>query len=74
MENAGRLLTYSNYPLKQAAWECGYPDISYFGRSFKNHFGLSPARFQSLSGAADPIFSSLASTVTLNPAIRPPPA
>jgi two-component system response regulator YesN len=46
MENAGRLLKYTGIPLKKAAWECGFPDISYFGRGFKNHFGLTPAQFK----------------------------
>lgn len=51
MENAARILKYAAGPLKEAAWECGFSDISYFGRSFKNHFGLSPARFQDAPGA-----------------------
>ncbi|MDR3173323.1 MAG: response regulator [Treponema sp.] len=51
MENAGRLLKYTNSPLKEVAWECGFPDISYFGRSFKNHFGITPAQFQDISDA-----------------------
>jgi two-component system response regulator YesN len=51
MENAGRLLKYTGSTLKEAAWRCGFSDISYFGRSFKNHFGLTPARFQADPGA-----------------------
>lgn len=51
MENAGRLLKYSGFPLKEISAECGFFDISYFGRSFKNYFGISPAQFQAASDA-----------------------
>jgi AraC-like DNA-binding protein len=49
MENAGRFLKYTDTPLKEAAWECGLPDISYFGRNFKNYFGVTPARFRNIT-------------------------
>jgi two-component system response regulator YesN len=49
MENAGRFLKYTDTPLKEAAWECGFPDISYFGRNFKNYFGVTPARFRNIA-------------------------
>jgi two-component system response regulator YesN len=51
MENAARLLKYTDKPLKEAAWECGFPEISYFGRSFKSHFGIAPAQFRHGSNA-----------------------
>ncbi|MDR2096402.1 MAG: response regulator [Treponema sp.] len=49
MENAGRFLKYTDTPLKEVAWECGFPDISYFGRNFKNYFGVTPARFRNIA-------------------------
>jgi two-component system response regulator YesN len=50
MENARRMMKYTSFPLKKVAMECGFPDTSYFGRSFKNHFGITPAQFQNSSG------------------------
>lgn len=51
MENARRILKYTDHPLKEAAGECGFPDISYFGRSFKGRFGITPSQFQSSADA-----------------------
>jgi two-component system response regulator YesN len=46
LENACRLLAYGSQPLKKVAEECGFCDVSYFGRSFNRRFGITPARFQ----------------------------
>jgi two-component system response regulator YesN len=45
LENARRLIAYSDLPFKEIADECGFSDSSYFGRSFRQLFGITPARY-----------------------------
>jgi two-component system response regulator YesN len=42
LQNARRLLVHTDMPLKEAAQEAGFSDYSYFGRSFKRLFGITP--------------------------------
>ena len=42
MEQAQRLLKTSSDSVSQIAEECGFHNFSYFIRSFKKHFGVTP--------------------------------
>jgi AraC family transcriptional activator of pobA len=46
---AKRLLYHSDADVKQIAHELGYPDYSYFIRSFRKACGLSPLKFRQLN-------------------------
>lgn len=46
MEKAGRLLEEGNLKIVQIARACGYENQSYFNRTFKNYFGLTPKQFK----------------------------
>lgn len=51
---ARRLLSYTDQPVKQIAYELGFEDISYFSNFFKKHIRLSPVDFRNgktMSGA-----------------------
>jgi two-component system response regulator YesN len=45
LENARRLITYNDLPFKEIADECGFSDPSYFGRNFRQLFGITPAQY-----------------------------
>ncbi|MDR0554660.1 MAG: response regulator [Treponema sp.] len=47
MENAGRLLEYTALSVKEIADKTGFSDSSYFDRSFRRRFGMSPLAFRS---------------------------
>jgi two-component system response regulator YesN len=53
LENARRLLEHGGPPTKEIADECGFWDISYFGRSFRQRFGIAPAQYQAVYAAGD---------------------
>jgi transcriptional regulator GlxA family with amidase domain len=46
LEVAQRLVKETNRPIITIALECGFGDISYFGRAFHGAFGLSPREFR----------------------------
>lgn len=46
MEKAKRLLEEGNLKIVQIARACGYENQSYFNRTFKNYFGLTPRQFK----------------------------
>jgi len=46
MLEAKKLLTYSNLPIKEIAYEVGFEDIQSFSRFFKNHEGHSPSEYK----------------------------
>ncbi|MBU1822049.1 MAG: helix-turn-helix domain-containing protein [Bacteroidetes bacterium] len=47
-----RELYLTDKPVKQIAWELGYPDEYYFSRFFKNHAEVSPQMFRESVGFA----------------------
>jgi AraC family transcriptional regulator len=53
VEYACHLLSAFDKPLAQIALEAGFADQSHFSRTFKRLIGMSPARFQKVSGRAD---------------------
>jgi two-component system response regulator YesN len=46
LENARRLLGHRGKPVKEIADETGFNDISYFCRSFRQYFGITPFAFR----------------------------
>ncbi|MDR2303495.1 MAG: response regulator [Treponema sp.] len=46
LENACRLLEYTEKPVKEIADKTGFNDISYFCRSFRRRFGITPFAFR----------------------------
>lgn len=51
---AKKLLTNTNYTIKEIAGLCGYADPYYFSRAFKKHFGTAPHYIQG-EKVCDPI-------------------
>jgi AraC-like DNA-binding protein len=52
MERAARLLDESSMAGKEVAWACGYTTPSYFNRSFRAHYGLTPGAWRAGHAAA----------------------
>jgi|GEM_PF-1459828 len=48
LNKAKKLLTKSQKPIGEIALECGFNDFSYFSRSFKLEFRMTPSAFQRL--------------------------
>ncbi|WP_160720779.1 response regulator transcription factor [Bacillus sp. USDA818B3_A] len=46
MEKAKELIIESEVPLKEIGGLVGYPDLAYFYKVFKKHFGTSPGKMQ----------------------------
>ena len=46
MLEAARLLRFTDFPVSQIAYLCGYTDPLYFSRAFKRHQGQSPAHYR----------------------------
>ena len=46
MEEAKRLLNYTNLTFKEIAIQIGYEDPAYFSRHFKSHEGVSPKKYK----------------------------
>ncbi|MNW21702.1 Xylose operon regulatory protein [compost metagenome] len=47
MEKAKALIKDQQMSIKDAAEICGYKDLAYFYRVFKNHFGITPGELRS---------------------------
>lgn len=52
LERAARLLTEGRLAGKEVAWACGYASPSYFIRSFRAQFGLTPKAWQAAARRA----------------------
>ncbi len=53
LQRAARLLTETDTAVKEIAWCCGYASASYFTRSFRGQFGLTPKVYR--ERLADPL-------------------
>jgi transcriptional regulator GlxA family with amidase domain len=51
LQIAERMLRESTRPVMNIALDCGFADLSYFGRAFREAFGASPRAFRQLSQA-----------------------
>ena len=59
MEKAERMLMNSELSISEISEECGFPDIEYFSRCFKNLHGMSPSSWKKLYGVTVPKKSTL---------------
>lgn len=46
VENAAKILVYSQKEIKLIAEEVGYSDVFSFSKAFKKHFGISPSKYR----------------------------
>lgn len=46
LDRAGQKLLQSNLLVKEIAYDCGFSDLKYFGKCFKEKFGVSPAEYR----------------------------
>ena len=46
LELAEKLLKTEKGEIRDIAWQCGFPDESYFSRAFKMHSGMTPREFR----------------------------
>jgi len=46
MRNAAKLLETSSLPIEDICMECGYEDRSYFHKSFRKEFGMTPREYR----------------------------
>jgi len=53
LARAARLLTEGDAAVKEVAWSCGFGSASYFIRSFRNQYGLTPQSYR-LGGRTAP--------------------
>lgn len=46
MRKASQLLRTTDLPIKEIAYDCGFTDQNYFGKSFKNIYNMSPTEYR----------------------------
>lgn len=46
LDRASHLLRSSNMNISEIAWDCGFQDLSYFGRVFKEIYGQTPTNYR----------------------------
>ena len=46
MEHAAKLLSETDYPLKEITWLCGYQSLTFFCAAFREHFGKTPNEYR----------------------------
>ncbi len=51
LNRAKKLLVTTQRPIGDIATECGFNDFSYFSRSFKKEFGMTPSQYQRLGSS-----------------------
>ena len=50
LEQAQMLLKDGDMTIQEVAWQCGFPNASYFNRIFRRMVGMSPGRWRSVKG------------------------
>ena len=53
MEHARKLLTETDFPVKEIAASCGYFDFSFFNSYFKKHHSLTPLEYRKIKRVND---------------------
>lgn len=48
LDQSVKLLTETNMTVKEISWHCGFCTASYFIRTFKDRYGMSPERYRHL--------------------------
>src|SRR3546814_6405563 len=51
LKKAARLLAQGQLPVSEVAYQVGFSDPKYFGKSFKSYFGKSPTAYTALDAA-----------------------
>lgn len=46
LSHAEAMLTTTDLPVKEIAFDCGFSDLNYFGKCFKSAYGLSPTAYR----------------------------
>ena len=46
MEKAKRMLSSNDMPIGDIAMQCGFEDVGYFGRVFKQTFHMTPSQYR----------------------------
>lgn len=46
IENAGRLLAETDFPVSEIAFRCGYSNLTHFNRQFKGAVGITPSEYR----------------------------
>ena len=46
LDRASQLLRSSELNVSEIAWDCGFQDLSYFGRVFKEVYGQTPTNYR----------------------------
>jgi len=44
-ENATRLLKSGDFSVSEVCEQCGFENLSYFGKTFKKYYGMSPKQY-----------------------------
>lgn len=53
LSRAASLITTTSMPVKDIAVDCGFADLNYFGKCFKQAYGLSPTHYRKEHGKAE---------------------
>jgi transcriptional regulator GlxA family with amidase domain len=46
LSRAATLLSSTDRPVSEIAWECGFDDLNYFGKCFKARFEQAPTAYR----------------------------
>jgi AraC-like DNA-binding protein len=57
MDEAKRLLVYTNFPISDIAFELCFSTVSYFIRSFRQHTGETPLHYRKTNKPEKVLFS-----------------
>lgn len=50
LKKAAALLTHTDLPVTQIAFECGFENLSHFSRRFRHHFAIPPRSYRERTG------------------------
>lgn len=65
VRNACSLLAYSDTPIEAVATACGFSDVPYFCRVFKNKIGITPNRYRTSHTATNLYYTGEAQDLTI---------
>ena len=66
VQNACSLLAYSDTPIEAVATACGFSDVPYFCRVFKNKIGITPNRYRTSHTATNLYYTGKAQDLTVS--------
>lgn len=50
LQEAGKMLRFTDRPIKEVAFACGFSDELYFSRAFRSRYGISPTAYRRTEG------------------------